>query len=936
MAAVAPSTSILAVGQGAPSRKHSASSSQPSTTERMTARKLFGRPRKAVPSTSELSSDVDSNGHTNGGYASSPFHSNYASTNAPSHQDDADDKIFSSRDTNLSTSALSSVSTASRTSRFFRRFGRQKPPPVPSLPPALVLDLDAGTAVPRSSHAAAVGTASAGRSNHIMTGSSQPPTAAAAIIAQSNAAYAVAETIPKPKGIQRKKMLEAITNARINVGQARDLVRMCGLQIRERGLDTSGLFRPFRIAESSDHVYHMIQLFLLSIDISTYIAVFPILPENALDRFGRNNTSTSHGNANANGDRGQDAKTKVAHEELDKELRYAAPHDIVSVMKWGLRHMRLRTTDFNSKDADEWYDVFVAAERESDYHARAIADLLHPKLPQATAELLSEVLDLMASVAAHSSSNHMPASALCKVLGFWLFGRIGVAHPPPTVDELIEAVNKASAMAEHLLLAHIRSQAAVTFSMPLRLTELVQRYPYIKPGAETPSLPPAFASRTVPTLRIDLRSENLVVSQAKPRSPSSTLADALDASASHSITGGHGEMWAAVMMQLDHLGSSDGATSKGHELLIDEHVRILRQVDQELFGANEESDATQQQQQQQQNGTSSFTSASSSAEVKANRRRSQSLSDLRSNFVVPNTARHPLAPLPESNSNGTNTPRGTPRRKPVPLLDAALLAEAEALEVVTDAAPVQPQSQLHSQPQPQPQPQKHQDLFSGGLEPSASWRSFSEEGFGGMSTASSDLSLSEFDLKPVQTLPSRRSNRSLYRVRSSTSNSSRRRTTPLSAAPTTSSVDGPAKPTHTVTAATFPTIDPSLAILWQDTLLDASPCARLPPLLLVQLNSRTASAINVDSQQGEMEMIPRYPSDTPWLLVVETIIPPRPPTPPMPQGGRGGEDAERTSLFAPSMKSVRMRLRRVSTVIGNGVGMRRKVSAGDQGGNVER
>ncbi|SPO31583.1 uncharacterized protein UTRI_06390_B [Ustilago trichophora] len=920
MAAVAPSTSILTVGQAAPSRKHSASSSQPSTTERMTSRKLFGRSRKPAPSSSsELNSSVDSNG------LSSPYHSNYASTNGRSGDDDADDKVFSSRNTNLSTSALSSVSTASRTSRFFRRFGRQKPPPVPSLPPALVLDLDAGTAVPRSSDAAAVGAASAGRGTYTMTSSNQPPTAAAAIIAESNAAYAVAQTIPKPKGLQRKKMLEAMANARINVSQARDLVRMCGLQIRERGLDTSGLFRPFRIAESPDHVYHMIQLFLLSIDISTYIAVFPILPENALDRFGRNNTSTSHGNGNSS----QDAKSKVAHEELDKELRYAAPHDVVSVMKWGLRHMRIRTTDFNSKDADEWYDVFVAAERDSGYHARAIADLLHPKLPHATAELLSEVLDLMASVAAHSSSNHMPASTLCKVLGFWLFGKIGVAHPPPTIDELIEAVNKASAMAEHLLLAHIRSQTAVTFSMPLRLTELVQRYPHIKPGAETPSLPPAFASRTVPTLRIDLRSDNLIVSQAKPRSPSSTLADALDASASDSITGGHGEMWAAVMMQLDHLASSDGANSKGHELLIDEHVRILRQVDQELFGANQESNATPQQ-HQQQNGASSLNSASSSAEVKANRRRSQSLSDLRSNFALPNTGRHPLAPLPESNSNGTNTPRGTPRRKPVPLLDAALLAEAEALEVVTDAPAVQPQ------PQPQPQPQVHQDLFSGGLEPSASWRSFSEEGFGGMSTASSDLSLSEFDLKPVQTLPSRRSNRSLYRVRSSTSNSSRRRTAPFRAA-STSATDAPAKPTHTVTAATFPLIDASLALLWQDTLLDASPCARLPPLLMVQLNPGTASGLKVDSQQGgEMEKIPHYPSDTPWLLVVETIIPPRPATPPMPQAAKGGQDAERTSLFAPSIKSVRMRLRRVSTVIGNGVGMRRKVSVGDENGGVER
>ncbi len=195
----------------------------------------------------------------------------------------------------------------------------------------------------------------------------------------------------------------------------------------------------------------MIQLFLLSIHPSTYMAVFPILPDDALDRFGRNAPAPA---ADHN------AKASVARDELDKELRYAAPHDVVAVMKWGLRHLRLRCADFDSKDADEWYDGFAAAERAAAYPARAIADLLHPKLPIATAELLSETLDLMASVAAHSSTNHMPAAQICKVLGFWLFGRIGVAHPPPTVDELVDAVNRAAGVAEHLLLAHIRSQAS--------------------------------------------------------------------------------------------------------------------------------------------------------------------------------------------------------------------------------------------------------------------------------------------------------------------------------------------------------------------------------------------------------------------------------------------------------------------------------------------
>lgn len=872
----------------------------------MTTRKLFGRSRKHNDSVHQAKRQSQAD----------PFTSSVESY--------ADDKLLASRDTNISNSALSTTSTASRTSRFFRRFGRQKPPPVPSLPPALVLDLDAGTAVPRSSDALdpTYSSGNAGAAGFKIQQQQQqplpPPSAAAAIIAESNAAYAAAEAVPKPKGLQRKKMLEAMANARLDVSQTRDLVRMCGLQIRERGLDTSGLFRPFRIAESQDHVYHMIQLFLLSIDVSTYISVFPILPENALDHFGRNTASINHHVTS------QQAKSQVARQELDKELRYAAPHDVVSVMKWGLRHMRLRTTDFSSKDSLEWYDIFVAAERESDYHARAIADLLHPSLPQATAELLSEVLDLMASVAAHSSTNHMPASALCQVLGFWLFGRIGVAHPPPTVDELIEAVSKTTAMAEHLLLAHIRSQAAVTFSMPLRLTELVERYPYIKPGQQAPCLPPAFAARPVPTLRIDLRSDNLIVSQAKPRSPSSTLADALNASASDHLQGGQGDMWATI---LTHLDATAEPGNKCSELLSDEDVRILRQVDQELARANQE----QQAESEQHNSNSlltmaadkaaSPTAAPSLAELKAGRRRSQSLSDLRG---VSFAATRPLAPLPES---GSNTPQnasspapksGIPKRKPVPLLDPQIVDTSDKVEVVNDTS---------DDSQRLPAQQEQDDLFPGGPQPSSSWRSFSEEGFGGMSTASSELSLSEFSPGHAQTLPSRRSNRSLYRVRSSASNGSRRKTM-RNVMESVEAQTANAKTTHTVTsAALVHQLDTTFGVLWQDQLLDSSPCCRLPPMVFVQLNAKAAKLLDFNGQDAAQA--PRYPSDSVWLLVVETIIPPRPPTPPTTGKGRwnDGDESdreERRSIFAPSIRSVRVRLRRVSTVIGNGVGFRFK------------
>ncbi len=306
------------------------------------------------------------------------------------------------------------------------------------------------------------------------------------------------------------------------------------------------------------------------------------------------------------------------------------------------------------------------------------------------------------------------------------------------------------------------------------------------------------------------------------------------------------------------------------------------------------------------------------AQIKAARRRSQSLSDLRTNLGMVGAAQ--LAPLPENvprSSTGTATPRssdvklGTPRRKPVPLVDAKLLQEAEAVEVVDEATA--------------PAMRASDEVFSGGLEPSASWRSFSEEGFGGMSTASSELSLSEFDLRPVSaTLPSRRSQRGLHRVRSSASGGSRRRTV-LPPVPLTSAH---VQAHHTVTAARMVEHDTALAIVWQDQLLDASPCCSLPAMLFVQLSKATGAAVAAVQDADEAD-VPRYPGDTPWLLVVETIIPPRPPTPPAVGKASWRFDdsastSDRRSIFAPSMRSVKMRLRRVSTIIGNGVAGTRK------------
>ncbi|SPO37648.1 uncharacterized protein PSFLO_03124 [Pseudozyma flocculosa] len=753
------------------------------------------------------------------------------------------------------------------------RLGKpQRAPAVPQLPPALELDfdrpaLDAPSQPEIGAHARPSPT----------PGAAQPPTAAALVAAEAIASSSSA-TKHVPRARQLVKALEAMANARLDVAQVRDLASLCAEQIKQRGLDTTGLFRSFRVAQSQDDIDRLIQLFLVHINPTAYASVFAVLPDDALARLWQRPEEAPD-------------KSRAALDELEKELRYTSIHNVVALLKWGLRHLRLRTTDFNSSDPYGWYDAFVAAEKKSGYHPRAIADLLHPTLPQETAELLVQMLELMARVAAHH--NHMPASEICSILGFWLFGRIGVAHPPPTFPELQAAWQTATSVAEHLLLAHIRSQAVVTFAMPLRLTELVQDYPSIKDGSHSPGFPPAYARRQVSTLRIDLRSENLVVSPMRPRLPSATLASALDASASEQLEGGRGETWAAVIGQL----ASDATEGdKGKELLIPEHARILDLVDAQIAAR-----IKHQEQAEEASRPPAFGISPSSAEGDRDslspqstyRRFSRSYSDLRST--------KPLATLSEDEGPGGASRERRPR--PPPLAASA----ASAARVSRDASVSQQSTEGGPPPATSTDSAKFKRL-------STEWRSFSEGGFSSEATAV-ELSLDEFDLKPVssnnsQTLPSRKgaARRSGYSGGSLGRRRSNRGELPAFGLADAAPAKPPPPPAFVVTSVAMTAMDTSLTTLWQDSLLDNSLCSTLPPLVLVQLDEKVAA---------EADLLGGYAKDErPWLLVVETVLPPRPPTPTddgnKGRGGRGDGHSisDSRSIFAPSIRSVKLHLQR--------------------------
>ncbi|PWN50631.1 hypothetical protein IE53DRAFT_362227 [Violaceomyces palustris] len=821
-------------------------------------------------------------------------------------------------------------------------------PPVPSLPPSLSLDLFSGKAVIEKSSISnhpyvglpssdsnqkpfskkSKGSRKAGSAAGLtlqlqqqqQQGQHQARTPAAALAAEANASFAKAEEIQaKSTSEQRKRMMDALNNARLDVTMMLDLLRICGSQIRSRGLETLGLFRAFRVSESSARLEQLLQLFLIWKEPAIYTSAFPnVLPEDVMDRL-------SHPTSSSSFDIPAPAVTSdQARRELLTQVNYANIHDVVSLLKWGLRHLRLRASDFDSGDPLTWYRVFVQAERENGYPKDAFRTLLLPRLPEPTAALMDEMFGLMSNVAAYHTSNHMPASLICKILGFWLFGRIGVGHPPPTLDQVRSAFEHSSLIAEHLLLAHIRSQSVRTHMMPTRLSELVHSYPFFESGgASTPRLEPAFSTKPMPALKVVVKSENVVASPSKPRAPSVTLSSALDAAAAKDVEGGNGELWGRVIEQL---GANSDLSTKGEELLIDEHSRILQLVDRELLKRSQDEAKDNEKDLSPRSASSSVFSSTTLASmtdawgqafptspgVKAypsrSRRRSLSVND---GVRLPHS--HNLEPLSEDISKGDD--RGV--RKP----PSGVASDSDAKK-----------------------------------RESADWRAFSKGGFSSSSDLATGLALDKIELHPVEkveTLPTHSKKDQNKRP----SMGSLRRKGKSNLGTWSENGNGgwvsspPPDPIHTVTKVEMISIDPSLSTLWQDTLLDQSLSCNLPPFVLVQLSEEVSNRSGLDKhlregsaddRQAPPSLLPPHMNTSllssrlshPWLLVDEIVIPPLPPTPPF-----GGDSASLSdkksifapSIFAPSIRSVKGGLRRMSTFVREASGRKERRSATDEG-----
>lgn len=617
-----------------------------------------------------------------------------------------------------------------------------------------------------------------------------------------------------------RKQLEYHTRARLDVRRASSLLEQCAKEIKMRGLAMVGIFRPFRTSESLSEVERLIELFLLSSEPHVYQGIFALETSASSALF-------------------RETLGKPDPEvEFRRKLAYANVHDVVALFKWGVRRMTLRLSDLRSSDQYSWYENFVRKEKESKYPAKAFSTLLLPTMGNDTARLLQIVFDLMSTVAAHHISNAMPAWRLSRTLGFWLFGRVGVDHEPVNFTTMYHAWERAGKVTEHLLLTFIREQSSQFHLMPSRLTELVADYPHIAADESAPSLPPAFVPPTSAALFVELRTDNVVLTPKQPRrSPRDTLSAALrarnpDLEASEDL-----DDWMAIIASVER---SVKASLEPIEMMAEDDVEFKVNGDpahgnnseviyQELALFNDEDartlDITASELRKRKDiFEDRFNSRSlrASSDVSGGITSYDSVSSLFSRRTVDSSSTAPELSSSLSRSSSLAKSGGS-----------ALAPLSENGDVNFD------------------------------------WNAFSSSGFGSSTPQVDQLELNKA-FKPKTELEKVFEEQDRLEAIALDKKGGRRR----NGLPHVQEKRGP--PVYVLTGVSTVTFNDCFASVWQDQLLDDCPAVRMPHLICAQLNPITASSLLGNAASAGAKTTGH------WLIVNETVVPPRPPMPPSP------------------------------------------------------
>ncbi|GBE87016.1 predicted protein [Sparassis crispa] len=344
------------------------------------------------------------------------------------------------------------------------------------------------------------------------------------------------------------------------------LVKACSTAIVERGgLETLGVMHPHWYSASPEVQRRLISLFILSLAPKGQITTLTPTPTSPILIF-------------------------------NTELEYTrSPHDIAAVLRWALRHLRLEGDSFGRHSVEgtsvghgeaqwQWYTQFVAAERAAAYPPSAFSALLVPQLPPAHLQLLVSTLEIVSSLAAHSERSGVSGSKLSKVLGLWLLSTRRTGSDDDWTS-FYARWERAGRILEHLFLAQIRDEM-VHKKMPLRLSELVQSYPYNKGGTtaeEDGLLPrPRLSSRRYDALFVRVETQLPDHKTAKPKQhPLRLIADAIKAEA-NTTAGTYDALW-EIIKKAASVDETEGSSPLLEEdryptlsrIFSDETIRLL-------------------------------------------------------------------------------------------------------------------------------------------------------------------------------------------------------------------------------------------------------------------------------------------------------------------------------------------------------------------------
>ncbi|GJN93728.1 hypothetical protein Rhopal_006785-T1 [Rhodotorula paludigena] len=277
---------------------------------------------------------------------------------------------------------------------------------------------------------------------------------------------------------RERRERERLERARFGPAELALLLAECGGVIRARGLDTLGLFRPYRASESRDEIRKLCGGFC------------------------------DWAEEERRGARGDEASKAVLLHAFREELRYANVHDVVAVLKWGLRHFAYPPgTSFSGSHPPslDWFYTFLrrsASLSPSPHASHAFSAFLLPSLPPSSQTLLLSTLTLAQSVVAHAQQNAMPASRLSRLFGLYLFGPSPSGSIGSGVDALHEQWRAAGLAFEGCLKAFLRAQS----DLPPRLAELAYDEAYAAWVARALAGEHETAERTVRVLRVELES----------------------------------------------------------------------------------------------------------------------------------------------------------------------------------------------------------------------------------------------------------------------------------------------------------------------------------------------------------------------------------------------------------------------------------------------